>query len=254
MVREWSKIIRKWSKTVRKWSKMVILHTCGLSARGAKDSRIKRKRATILPISIVQSFFCVLFFSLCSNLSIWPVRQVVPDESRCYIPIFDGLVSVTFQHCYSKSRPLCCLPDPILSSFKMSRMTLQLLRSMARMISAWRGRTKAKYPGSGVPTLPVGGSARRFICRISHVWCLVVLAHLLCTFSVGHFHICAREGIYETVTDSSTLPPTWSAKFLAGLGKWTWKGNPQKKGEDLMSKEKKQHHVQKIWPCSCKEP
>ena len=124
----------------------------------------------------------------------------------------------------------------------MSRMTLQLLRSMARMISAWRGRTKAKYPGSGVLTLPVGGSARRFICRISHVWCLVVLAHLLCTFSVGHFHICAREGIYETVTDSSTLPPTWSAKFLARLGKWTWKGNPPKKGEDLMSKEKKQHH------------
>ena len=46
------------------------------------------------PISIVQSFFCVLFFSLCSNLSIWPVRQVVPDEPRCYIPIFDGLVDI----------------------------------------------------------------------------------------------------------------------------------------------------------------
>ena len=90
---------------------MVILHTCGLSARGAKDSRIKRKRATILPISIVQSFFCVLFFSLCSNLSIWPGRQVVPDESRCYIPIFDGLVwivnvlplrGLTPLHCASK--------------------------------------------------------------------------------------------------------------------------------------------------------
>ena len=126
----------------------------------------------------------------------------------------------------------------MLSSFKMSRMTLQLLRSMARMISAWRGRTEAKYPGSGVPTLPVGGSARRFICRISHVWCLVVLAHLLCTFSVGHFHICAREGIYETVTDSSTLPPTWSAKFLARLGKWTWKGNLQKRARTWCQKKR----------------
>ena len=43
---------------------------------------------------IIPVFFCVLFFSLCSNLSIWPSRQVVPDESRCYIPIFDGLVAV----------------------------------------------------------------------------------------------------------------------------------------------------------------
>ena len=102
MVRKWSKMIRKWSKMVRKWSKMVILHTCGLSAKGAKDSRIKRKRATILPISIVQSFFCVLFFSLCSNLSIWPVRQVVPDESRCYIPIFDGLVFIEIFSKYIK--------------------------------------------------------------------------------------------------------------------------------------------------------
>ena len=32
---------------------------------------------TILPISIVQFFFCFLSFSLCSNLSIWPGRQVV---------------------------------------------------------------------------------------------------------------------------------------------------------------------------------
>ena len=43
---------------------------------------------------IIPVFFCVLFFSLCSNLSIWPVRQVVPDEPRCYIPIFDGLVEL----------------------------------------------------------------------------------------------------------------------------------------------------------------
>ena len=41
---------------------------------------------------IIPVFFCVLFFSLCSNLSIWPSWEVVPDGSRCYIPIFDGLV------------------------------------------------------------------------------------------------------------------------------------------------------------------
>ena len=37
-------------------------------------------------------FFCVLFFSFCSNLSVWPGRQVVPNGSLCYTPIFDGLV------------------------------------------------------------------------------------------------------------------------------------------------------------------
>ena len=158
---------------------------------------------------------------------------------------FQTNISVTFQHFYSKSMLLCCLPDPILSSFKMSRMTVQLLRSMARMISAWRGRTAAKYPGSGVPTLPVGGSARRFICRISHVWCLVVLAHLLCTFSVGHFHICAREGIYETVTDSLTLPPTWSANIFGQTGKVNMERKPPKK-----ARKRKEVAAQGMWPCN----
>ena len=40
-------------------------------------------------------FFSV-FFSSCSNLSIWPGRQVVPYESRCYTPIFNGLVCMIF--------------------------------------------------------------------------------------------------------------------------------------------------------------
>ena len=66
----------------------------------------------------------------------------------------------------------------IISSFKMSRMTWLLLRSMARMISAWLCRTQAKYPGRGGPRLPhhlSGGLRReRFICRISHVWWCVV--------------------------------------------------------------------------------
>ena len=71
-----------------------ILYTSRLSAEGAKVCSKKRKCSTILPISIVQSFFCVLFFSFCSNLSIWPGRQVFPYESRCYTPIFDGLVQL----------------------------------------------------------------------------------------------------------------------------------------------------------------
>ena len=60
----------------------------------------KRKRSTILPISMVQSFFCVFFFSLCSNLSMWPGGQIVPDESRCYIPIFDGVVFTCVSYFY----------------------------------------------------------------------------------------------------------------------------------------------------------
>ena len=80
-------------RCLKHWKKYT-LHTYCLSAKGAKAGGRKKKRSTILPISLVQSFFCVLFFSLCSNLSIWPGSQVVPDESRCYIPIFDGLVNL----------------------------------------------------------------------------------------------------------------------------------------------------------------
>ena len=83
---KWSNMVwnsSRWSK-IPKWSKMlealekIYLKTYGLSAEGAKAGGKKRKRSTILPISIVQSFFCVLFFSFCSILSIWPGRQVVP--------------------------------------------------------------------------------------------------------------------------------------------------------------------------------
>ena len=60
----------------------------------ARRPAAKKKRSTILPFSMVQSFFCVLFFALCSNLSIRPGGQVVSDGSRCYIPIFDVLVFI----------------------------------------------------------------------------------------------------------------------------------------------------------------
>ena len=88
---------------LRHLKKIHILHSYGLSAEGAKAGSKKRKRSTILPFSMVQSFFFVLFFSLCSNLSIWPGRQFVPDGSRCYIPIFDGLVSSSSSWLFANS-------------------------------------------------------------------------------------------------------------------------------------------------------
>ena len=116
----WSEIVQdglKWYKMVqggprfqnsqrymKHWGKY-ILHTYGLSAGGAKACSKKRKRSTILPFCMVQSFFCVLFFFLYPNLSVWPGRQVVPDGSRCYIPIFDGLVyhrAIMSLVCFSK--------------------------------------------------------------------------------------------------------------------------------------------------------
>ena len=49
--------------------------------------------------------FCVLFFSFCSNLSVWPGRQDVPYGSRCYTPIFDGLVSAEFITTFDQTLP-----------------------------------------------------------------------------------------------------------------------------------------------------
>ena len=83
------------SKTVKDaWSIGIFfcMHTAW-APKARRPAAKKSKRSTILPISLVQFLFCVLFFSLCSNLSMWSDRQVVPDGSRCYIPIFDGLVS-----------------------------------------------------------------------------------------------------------------------------------------------------------------
>ena len=75
----------------------------------------------------------------------------------------------------------------------------------------------------GFPITSVGDWGGNDLSVVFHtcggVWLVVLAHHLLCTFSVGHFHICARlGGIYETVTDSWPLPPTWA-------GKWTWRGN-----------------------------
>ena len=69
----------------------------------------------------------------------------------------------------------------------------------------------------GFPITSVGDWGGNDLSVVFHtcggVWLVVLAHHLLCTFSVGHFHICARlGGIYETVTDSCPLPPTWAGK------------------------------------------
>ena len=73
----------------------------------------KRKLLTILLISMDQYFFCVFFFSLCSNPSTWPGRQVDPDGSQCYFLIFDGLVVLNKS---AKARAQNCPDITILNS------------------------------------------------------------------------------------------------------------------------------------------
>ena len=89
---QWSKIPKR-SKMLEALEKIHLAYVRPERQR-REGRRQKRRRSNILPISMVQLFFCVLFFSLCTNLSTWPGRQVVPIGSRCYIPIFDGLVGV----------------------------------------------------------------------------------------------------------------------------------------------------------------
>ena len=67
----------------------------------------KSKHLTILPISIVKSYFSVVFFCLCSNLSIEPDRlKIVPNGSRFHVSIFGGLViiHVIFRHLLNARR------------------------------------------------------------------------------------------------------------------------------------------------------
>ena len=74
------------------------IHTHGLSAEGAKTNVKKKQQLDHPPhcnslILSFGSFMFSLFKSfLCSNLSIWLDRPVVPNGSRCYISILDGLV------------------------------------------------------------------------------------------------------------------------------------------------------------------
>ena len=103
------------------------------------------------------------------------------------------------------------------------------------MISAWLCAAEAKYPGERgaalpmgchrVPTSPQQGDDLSVVFHTCGGFGCSPFMHI---FRAGHFHICARRGIYETVTDSWALPPTSTAQFLAGLGKWTRKEEPKK--------------------------
>ena len=116
---KWSKMVQDSKMVKDAWSigKNTFCKRTAWAPKARRPDGKKRKRSTILPISMVQSFFCVLFFSLCSNLSIWPGSQVVPDESRCYIPIFDGLVFVLSYLSVSTIclPPICLIPVSSLS-------------------------------------------------------------------------------------------------------------------------------------------
>ena len=74
------------------------IHTHDLSAKGAKTDVKKKQQLDHPPhwnslILCFGSFMCSLSKSfLCSNLFIWLDRPVVPNGSRCYISILDGLV------------------------------------------------------------------------------------------------------------------------------------------------------------------
>ena len=113
MFRKIQEMFRIWSGHGRKWSRksgngQELVRKCQeMSRNGLKlsgnclkltnkqkrgENSKKRSAQPSSPFLWFNSFFCVLFFSFCSNLSIWPGRQVVPYGSRCYTPIFDGLV------------------------------------------------------------------------------------------------------------------------------------------------------------------
>ena len=77
----WSKMVQKgqrWSKIKKLWKMLealnFFLNAYGLSAKGAKAGGKKRNCPIIFTISLVQFLFCVIFFTLCSNLSIWSDR------------------------------------------------------------------------------------------------------------------------------------------------------------------------------------
>ena len=91
-------------------------------------------------------------------------------------------------------------------------------------------------PALRVPTSPQQGDDLSVVFHTCGGFGCSPFMHI---FRAGHFHICARRGIYETVTDSWALPPTSTAQFLAGLGKWTRKGEP-KKGQTIVYSVKRQ--------------
>ena len=80
----------KWSKMVQD-SKMVKDAWSIGKNTFCKRTNVKKETLDHPPHFYGSIFFlCSFLFSLFNSM--WPARQIVPDESRCYIPIFDGLV------------------------------------------------------------------------------------------------------------------------------------------------------------------
>ena len=115
MARKRSTMIRKWTIMVRKYQNMSgkgqeIVHngqevvlfwpekrflTRKLFLHKAYPAQTFSNRAysvKCVSSELLRACFCVIFFSFCSNISIWPGIQIVPYGLRCYTPIFDGLV------------------------------------------------------------------------------------------------------------------------------------------------------------------
>ena len=93
--KKWSEIIRILSKIEKQTKKEGNIYFLHVQAECLRREGWQQKKETLNhpPHFYGSTFFCVLFFSYCSNLSIWPGRQAVPYGKQCYTPIFDGLVS-----------------------------------------------------------------------------------------------------------------------------------------------------------------
>ena len=91
-------------RCLKHWKK---IHVANERSERRRGEGRRRKNGNARPSSPFLRFnLFSVFFSLCLNLSMWPGRQVVPDESRCYIPIFDGLVRLLHCICISDSKSI----------------------------------------------------------------------------------------------------------------------------------------------------
>ena len=88
-------------RCLKHWKKIHVANEWSERQRGEGRRRKNGNARTSSPFLRFNLFS--VFFSLCLNLSMWPGRQVVPDESWCSIPIFDGPLKLNarldLKHC-----------------------------------------------------------------------------------------------------------------------------------------------------------
>ena len=165
---------------------------------------------------MVQSFFCVLFFSLCSNLSIWPGRQVVPDGSRCYIPIFDGLVYLCFifvllviyreieilldkphYNFLVKRKQFCCLNITTRTDYHRTKVA-RLLRSWLR-IPVRLHKLSIFCPTWGMLNISVLTSSWYFSCAVTNLDKRMLWLHFYCAIGQNPFIFCIRKCFHQSM-------------------------------------------------------